>query len=132
MKRFFKKYATFSGRASRSEYWWVALLNGLILVGGSILATIIQAATAGTNRYGGVDDELTFPAGLLMFLLMLYLLGTIVPNLALGFRRLHDADLSGWFILLGMVPGCGGFIMLILTLQPTRPAGVRFDRNPGR
>lgn len=73
----FSKYATFTGRATRSEYWYFYLFYLLVL-----LATSIADAAAGTT--------------------FIYYLGVLVlalPTLAVGVRRLHDTDRSGWFIL---------------------------------
>ena len=127
--RYFRKYAVFSGRASRSEYWWIALLSLVIYGVGGALAGVIQAATAGTNAYGDVSDETTFGAGLIGSLLFLYFLATILPNIGLGVRRLHDVSLSGWVILIGIVPFFGSLILFVLSLLASNPSGQRFDRR---
>jgi uncharacterized membrane protein YhaH (DUF805 family) len=54
-------------------------------------------------------------------------LATVVPSLALSRRRLHDVNLSGWFVLLSLVPSVGGLIVLILCVLPSNPEGTRFD-----
>ena len=82
VKRFFKKYATFTGRASRSEYWWVYLFTLIVAVAFSILS----AAT---------DESAVISA-----LEGLWGLAIIVPNFALSIRRLHDQNKSGWWLLL--------------------------------
>lgn len=127
--RYFRKYAVLSGRASRSEYWWIALLSIVIYGVGGALAGVIQVATAGTNAYGGVSDETTFGAGLISSLLFLYFLATILPNIGLGVRRLHDVNLSGWAILIGIVPFFGSLILFVLSLLSSNPSGQRFDRR---
>jgi uncharacterized membrane protein YhaH (DUF805 family) len=86
----FQKYATFSGRARRSEFWYFVLANFII---GIILGVIDNVL--GTNNYLGERN------GLLGFI---YSLLTIIPNLALGVRRLHDIGKSGWFLLLMLIP----------------------------
>ena len=53
----------------------------------------------------------------------------LVPEIALTVRRLHDANYSGWYYLLGLVPSVGGIIILILTVSASRPEGARFDRD---
>jgi uncharacterized membrane protein YhaH (DUF805 family) len=125
-RRFFAKYADFTGRASRSEYWWwylitiivTAVLEVLLLTLGSIGAT--------------VNDDGTSTPGPLFFLPVLLLiawgLGTVVPHLALTWRRLHDVDLAGPFFFLGLIPVVGGIIVLVLVLLPSKPEGARFDR----
>ena len=125
VRRFFKKYATFSGRASRSEYWWwvlVAAAVGIIIniitaVGGSAGGTVAANGTAVPG-----------PGAVVGFVLLaIWGLATIVPSLALTARRLHDVNLSGWFILLGLVPFLGGIALLVLTILPSKPEGQRFD-----
>lgn len=127
--RYFGKYAVFSGRASRSEYWWIALFNVAVYSLGGTLAGLIQVATAETAPYGGVGDETTFGLGLISSLLFLYFLATILPNIGLGVRRLHDVNLSGRAILVGLVPFFGSLILFILSLLPSNPFGQRFDRR---
>ena len=69
------KYATFTGRASRSEFWWWTLFY---VVGTYIITTFTR-------------------------LYPLWDLGLIVPNLAVGVRRMHDSDHSGWWVILPLV-----------------------------
>jgi uncharacterized membrane protein YhaH (DUF805 family) len=83
-----EKYADFSGRAPRAEYWWYIL--GAIIV--SVIARIIDSIV-GLNVVG--------PYGLLSLIVML---GLLVPNIAVSVRRLHDTNRSGWWILLPIVP----------------------------
>ena len=87
-------YATFSGRARRSEFWWFALFVALV----EIVLSVVGAAI-------GVRP--------LMFLGYLAL---IVPYLAAGVRRLHDTGKSGWMILVGIIPIIGPIILLVFFL----------------
>ena len=73
----FSKYATFSGRATRSEFWYFYLFYAIMYVVGMVVA-----AAVGT------------PALVYLFILPLW-----IPNLAAGIRRMHDVGRSGWFIL---------------------------------
>lgn len=116
--RFFKKYSTFSGRASRSEYWWMILVNGVV----SNLFYVL-ALLAGVND----ANVLSIVA---LGLLGVWVLATLVPGVALVVRRLHDANLSGWMALLGLIPLAGGIILLVLVLMGPNPEGKQFDR-PG-
>lgn len=126
IKRFFKKYATFSGRASRSEYWWVVLFNAIIVT--VLYAFMIGLGIAGADPYTGEPGiGMLFPG----LLLMLYGLATIVPTIAITVRRLHDANFSGLLYLLVLVPGIGGLVVLVLTLMPSVPEAVRFDADGG-
>jgi len=83
-----KKYADFSGRAPRAEYWWFYL--GMIV---AYLVAMIIDSLVGINLIG--------PYGLFTLILAL---GVIVPGLAATVRRLHDTNRSGWWILIAVVP----------------------------
>ncbi len=123
VKRFFKKYATFSGRASRSEYWWWMLVNAVVI---TILS--IWTITMAVGSIDPVTGELTGSGFMLPYALVgLWGLATLVPSLALTVRRLHDGGFNGWMILLGLIPGVGGLIILIFALMPSKPEGARFD-----
>lgn len=126
VRRFFTRYAGFSGRSSRSEYWWVGLLNAIVYVGGAFVALAIQAATGPAGP--GLMDEPTGATGTVLLIVVLYVLATFVPSLALNARRLHDVNLSGWFQLLLVIPG-GSLFMLVIAVLPGSPAGQRFDRT---
>ena len=89
----FRKYGDFSGRAARSEYWWWELF----LVLGTLAAALF-------------GDKVS----------ALFSLATLLPSLAVGARRLHDVDKSGWWQLLWIVPIIGWLILLYWTLQPGR------------
>lgn len=122
VSRFYRKYAEFSGRASRSEYWWIWLS---IVVAFVVLGVL--TLTLGTKP--GTDQPNAF--GVLMStVLTIAMMGSIVPFIALSVRRLHDADMSGWMYLLNFLPGVGGLVMLVLMLMPGKPQGARFDKWP--
>jgi len=97
-----KKFATFTGRASRKEYWTFALLSAAILVVLFILA---------------------IPIGFLKIVAVLFLVAWILPTLAVGARRLHDVNHSGWWLLLSPVA-------LIFSFMPGTPGENRFGPNP--
>ena len=108
--RFWKKYVTFSGRASRAEYWWWTLVS--FVVNGVLRAL--------ENIHG---------VGLIFGIIaILWGLAIIIPSLALAWRRLHDANHSGWNIFWALLPVIGWIILLVFYLQPPRPEGARFDR----
>ena len=85
----FEKYADFTGRAPRAEYWWYAL--GLIIV--FVVLTIVESILGLKGMVFGIYGPLT----------ALLWLATIVPGIAVSVRRLHDSNRSGWWMLL-MVP----------------------------
>lgn len=133
--RFFKKYATFSGRASRSEYWWAALFSGVVpivpivfmLVGlsdGSGAASAHGAEISDTGALHGLSFAF-FLIGLILTIVCF--LATVVPSLAVSWRRLHDANLAGPFYFVTFIPNVGSVVLLILMLLPSRPEGQRFD-----
>ena len=100
---FRNKYATFSGRASRSEYWWGYL-------GYFVIATVLQIFAL----VGGIA---LIDAGELALLPGLIALGGIVamiiPTIAVSVRRMHDTGKSGWMLLILIIP-CIGFILWIV------------------
>lgn len=87
----FSKYADFNGRASRSEFWWFALFGFLV----SLVLGFI------------------FP-----LLSNLFCLGVLLPSLAVGARRLHDIDKSGWLQLVWLIPIIGVILMIYWAVQP--------------
>jgi uncharacterized membrane protein YhaH (DUF805 family) len=84
-------YAQFSGRASRSEYWWFVL--GCFLIGATL--GVIDVALDGA------------------ILTSLFVLGLIIPSIALNVRRLHDTGRSGWYVLLSLIPLFGPLVLLV-------------------
>jgi uncharacterized membrane protein YhaH (DUF805 family) len=125
VRRVFAKYATFSGRASRSEFWWWYL----VLVVVSVTLYVLAIVTGGPGRVAADGTvEPPYP-GLYICLGLLWVIAlvTVLPTVALFVRRLHDANLSGLFALLVLVPLFGGLIVLILAVQLSKPEGARFD-----
>lgn len=126
VKRFFRKYATFSGRASRAEFWWLYLAYVIVWFALAILAFV--AGLPGSTQ--DIDGTLEPGPGFIPFAVIMVLLmfGSIVPSIALTVRRLHDANFSGLFFLLSFIPYAGSLVVFILTLLPPKPDGARFDR----
>ncbi|MEA9986846.1 DUF805 domain-containing protein [Subtercola sp. RTI3] len=124
VRRFFKKYATFTGRASRAEYWWWALVAAVIGIVGEIL---LVATGAGMVNSDGTVNSISPGYVIVAIVFSLYGLATIIPTLALIVRRLHDGNYAGWFIFLGLIPFVGGIILLVFVLLPPKPEGARFD-----
>ncbi|MFG1360355.1 DUF805 domain-containing protein [Xanthobacter pseudotagetidis] len=106
----FRQYATFSGRASRSEFWWFYLFNFLVSAAAALVGYSISDTAADTLH------------GLLT-------LALILPNLAVGARRLHDIDRTGWWQLL-LLTIIGFFVLLYFWVQPTEPNENRFGPPP--
>ena len=128
--RFFGKYATFRGRASRSEYWWWALTNALIgialnILAGAVGADDMQRIPIALPLAGGPSGPVTSVVGAIA---LVYALATLLPNLALTWRRLHDTDRSGGWFFLVLVPVVGWIVLFFFLIGRPRPEGVRFDR----
>ncbi|KQR51877.1 hypothetical protein ASF88_09720 [Leifsonia sp. Leaf336] len=127
LRRFFRKYADFTGRASRSEYWWWALFAALIGIVFGILLVAVGYIGGPTTDSGG---HLFGPIGwILLVAYLIWVVTIVVPSLALVWRRLHDANLAGPFWFLGFVPVVGPIILLVFYLLPSNPQGARFDRR---
>jgi uncharacterized membrane protein YhaH (DUF805 family) len=120
-----KQYVDFSGRARRTEYWMFTLFNLIIAV---VLGFVDRALGFGSftgNTSGGV----AFSASLGL-LGGLYSLAVLLPSLAVGVRRLHDTDRSGWWLLIGLIPLVGGIVLLVFfVLEGTRGPN-RFGADP--
>lgn len=112
-KRFWKRGVTFTGRASQSEYWWVALTHAIGFVGFAVTANAFE--NTGLGAFIGL-------------LGVLYMLAAIVPGIAIGTRRLHDTGQSGLLQLLNLIPYLGGLITLILLAQAPKDVGKRYDK----
>ena len=104
----FRKYVVFSGRATRSEFWWWILFIVLVSVALSMIDGAVIAPMTGHETF---DPEAGQP------LQLLFNLATLLPTLAVTVRRLHDTDRSGWWILLGLIPIIGNLILLWWYIQ---------------
>lgn len=110
-----KNYATFSGRARRKEYWMFFLFNVLISLGLGVLDVV-----AGTYS---VEYETGFFSGL-------YSLLVLIPGIAVGVRRLHDTNRSGWWILISLIPLIGVIVLFVFMCLDSQPGTNRFGVNP--
>lgn len=110
VKRFFKKYANFSGYASRSEYWWVALFLFLVLLLPNFFSTL------GRDSDSALLSTLGFFASAIYLLILMI---TLIPNLAITWRRLHDAGFSGAYFFMSFIPFVGWIVLLVMLIMPT-------------
>jgi uncharacterized membrane protein YhaH (DUF805 family) len=125
VRRVFAKYATFSGRASRSEFWWWYLVVVVVYV--TLLALALITGGAGRVAPDGTVEP-PLPGFYICFALLgVAFLVAAIPTIALFVRRLHDSNFSGLLMLLAFAP-FGGLILLILAIQLSKPEGARFDR----
>lgn len=121
--RFFKNYANFTGRASRSEFWWMVLL----FWGAFIMLLAIAGVAASASDRMPADRAGSYLGMAIGLVLWLMLLGTVIPWLAVSWRRLHDANLPGplWFLV--FVPYLGGLTLIVLCILSPSVQGRRFD-----
>ncbi len=112
----FNKYAAFNGRASRSEYWYFVLFYYIVMF---ILFVPMMAPHC--------DSTIK---GLFFVLFALFVLGTLVPSLAVSVRRLHDVDKSGWWSLLSLFWPIGTIVVFIFSLLPGAFRTNRYGVSP--
>ena len=105
----FKNYANFQGRARRKAYW-------MFIIFWLIAATIIGILDSVLETYGTIFS--------------LYVLGTLIPIIALSVRRLHDIGKSGWWYFIQFVPLIGGIWLLILLVTDSQPGSNQYGPNP--
>jgi len=110
-----KKYAVFSGRARRKEYWYFVLFN----ISVSIVLAVIDAVTGSFSPEAGM--------GLLGGI---YTLAVLIPVIAVSIRRLHDTGRSGWWLLIVLVPLIGVIVLLVFTVQNSKPGQNQYGANP--
>ena len=101
----YKKFFDFSGRASKSEYWWFQLYNAIIYV----LSFVFQ--------------------GDLTLLFSILVIANIIPTYAAAVRRIHDSDKSGWMVLIAVIPLIGLYVIVLL-LQDGSKGKNRFGTKP--
>ncbi len=136
----FRKYADFTGRARRSEYWFFYLINGVI---STVLITIMQIVGFATllgiyatspNNPGGMPSGISAGGIIIMVLVgitaFVYGLAAIVPTLAVRARRLHDTGRSGWFQLLALIPVIGEIVLIIFMIEDSNPGDNQWGPNP--
>ncbi len=94
VKTCFSKYADFTGRATRSEYWWFVLFVVLVSAATSLVSHVLSA---------------------------LFSLATFLPSIAAAARRLHETNRSGWWQLIALVPVIGIIVLIVFLAQEGRP-----------
>jgi uncharacterized membrane protein YhaH (DUF805 family) len=95
-----ERYAQFSGRARRAEFWWYALANFII--------TFVLQLLVGVS-------------GIFWLLYVIYVIGVLIPGIAVGIRRLHDTGRSGWWLLIALIPFVGAIVLIVfLATDSTR------------
>jgi uncharacterized membrane protein YhaH (DUF805 family) len=110
-----KKYAVFSGRSRRMEYWYFVLFNIIVGVVLALIDMLLGTFSAVSN------------IGLLSGI---YSLAVLIPTLAVTVRRLHDIDRTGWWILINLIPLIGTIVLLVFALTPGTPGSNRYGPDP--
>ncbi len=112
-----KKYAVFSGRARRKEYWYYVLFNFIIAFVWGMFAGVV-GAMAGWSQTT-LEEFANVPT-----------LALLLPSLAVAVRRLHDTGRSGWWLLLAFVPIIGAIILIVWYCQDSEPGTNQYGPNP--
>jgi len=118
-----KRYAEFSGRSRRKEYWMFVL--------GVVIVYAIIALLFGAGVFTGENvDGVGLLGGTAMIVLVIFALAVFIPALAVQVRRFHDQDKSGWFVLLNLIPYLGGIIVLVMMCLEGTKGSNRFGPDP--
>lgn len=136
IKSVFRQYATFTGRARRSEYWWFALFNFLVSLPAQVLFFVvyfreiwpaITAVDSQGNPSGAALNDINVGAVAASYIPMLLVsLALLLPGLAVVVRRLHDTGRSGWWYWISLVPFVGIALLVFMFLD-----GQAYDNQYG-
>jgi uncharacterized membrane protein YhaH (DUF805 family) len=106
-----RKYADFSGRATRPEYWWFFLAAGVVLV-----VVNIVYRNVGTSALAAVQFAVY--------------IACLIPGLAAGARRLHDTNHTGWWQVIDLVPIIGFLVLVYLLVQSGTDGPNKYGEDP--
>ncbi len=133
-----KRYADFSGRSRRKEFWMFVLgYVAVLTILGTILGTLGAFSLMQEGQAGAAAQDVNAPMLVVFVILGLIGLGIFIPTLAVQVRRLHDRDMSGWWLLLfyvlSLVPLIGLFVwvgQIVLMILPGTRGPNRFGPDP--
>ena len=108
-----RRYAEFSGRSRRKEYWFFLLFNILISFALGLVDSLLGLGGADFGVLSG-----------------LYGLAVLIPGIAVSVRRLHDTGRSGWWLLIGLIPVIGAIVLLVFLVQDSEPGANQYGANP--
>jgi uncharacterized membrane protein YhaH (DUF805 family) len=114
VKSVYSNYIGFSGRAARSEYWYFVLFYMIV---GAVLS-VIDTQT-GMVSQGGMGVLGT-----------VFGLASLLPSIAVGFRRLHDTGRSAWWFLIAFIPLIGVIVLIVWLASPSQPGDNAYGPNP--
>ncbi|MEA3491421.1 MAG: DUF805 domain-containing protein [Campylobacterota bacterium] len=132
---FKSRYMQFSGRASRSEFWYFALFNFITTIILSILDLTLGLSytyevvvnTLAMDGMEATESTITQSIG---YLSTFYGIAVFLPSLSLAFRRLHDIGKSAWWLFIVLVPIVGLFILLYFYIKPSQLRNNRYGYIP--
>ncbi len=123
----FKKYAQFSGRSRRSEYWYAMLMNTIIIFVFELIM-LVPITKGIINNHLSTGETIFTLAGAIIF--FLYYLAILIPSLSMTVRRLHDIGKSAWWLLIGFIPYIGSIILFIFSVLDSQPGANKYGPNP--
>lgn len=118
---FKQKYTTFTGRATRSEYWLFNAFTVILAIGLSLFSYFAGYATT---------YDVYTATGISQFCVIVYLLVLFCPSLAVTIRRLHDTGRSGWWCLISFIPYVGNIILLVFMCLGSEQKNNRYGSIP--
>lgn len=131
IKRAFSNYCVFTGRASRSEFWWFMLLTYIVSWALAIPSTVdsiamLNAVASDPSAIAEMDPSF----GVSYYISMLWSLAIFLPQLGLFFRRLHDTGRSGWNWLWSFLPVIGWIILIVYFCKESEPVTNKYGEVP--
>lgn len=121
IKSYFKNYANFHGRTSKTTFWWTVLF----LVLATTLVAALFPGQVVSDRIAGFDIETRNDS----IAQNVWQIATFLPSLALGVRRLQDVGKPGQYLWFILIPIAGAIMLLVWFLQPGQPAANK-DGEP--
>lgn len=121
VKAGYRNYVKFSDRSSRSEYWWWALYQFAVSI---VIGLIFGGGAAQTGPEG---VSFVYQGGIVA---NIWAIAHLLPNIAVGVRRLHDIGRSGWWLLIGLVPLVGLIVLIVWFCKKGDEAPNNFGSNP--
>lgn len=122
----YRNFVNFSGRASRSEFWWYTLFSIIA----SVVIGLIETALGlgqGTVTSGAGEFSANFAGGPLS---IIWSLLNLLPGLAVSIRRLHDTDRSGWWLFIALIPIVGFILLIVWYATKGTESANRFGADP--
>lgn len=118
-----KNYTGFSGRSTRSEFWFFVLFYYIFF----IILAIVDNLVGSVITINGPSGPMNLPYG---YLCVLFMIAMIIPGLAVAVRRLHDVGKSGWFLLITLIPLIGSIWLIVLYATDSEPNPNKWGPSP--